>query len=52
MSREPRYKIELLGKYREFVEYSEAISAANRLIVSSDVRRLGISRPEQLVKSI
>lgn len=52
MSRKPRYKIELLGKYQEFVEYSDAISAANRLIVSSEVRRLGITRPEQLVKSI
>ena len=52
MSREPRYKIELQGKYQEFVEYSEAISAANRLIVSSDVRRLGITKPEQLVNSI
>lgn len=52
MSRQPRYKIKLLAKYREFVEYSEAISAANHLIVSRDVRRLGITRPEQLVKSI
>lgn len=52
MSRQLRYKIELLGKYHEFVDYSEAISAANRLIVSSNVRRLGITRPEQLVKSI
>lgn len=52
MSRQPRYKIELLGKYREFVEYSEAISAANRLIISGDVRKMGFSRPEQLVKSI
>lgn len=52
MSRQPKFKIEIAGKYREFVEYSEAISAANYLIVSSDVRRLGISRPEQLVKRI
>lgn len=53
MSRQPKFKIEVAGKYREFLEYEEALTVATHLVnMNSNVRKLGFSRPEQLVKNI
>ena len=51
--RQPIYKIDLPGNYREFTDYQEAYAAATHLInMKGNVRKLGFSRPEQLIKSI
>ena len=51
--RQPIYKIDLPGNYREYSEYQEALAAATHLInMKESVRKLGFSRPEQLIKGI
>ena len=47
------YKIDLPGNYREFADYQEALAAATHLLnMKGSVRKLGFSRPEQLIKGV
>jgi hypothetical protein len=51
--RQPIYKIDIPGNYREYSDYQEALAAATHLInMKRSVRELGFSRPEQLIKGI
>jgi len=51
--RQPIYKIDLPGNYREYSDYPEALAAATYLLnMKRSVQKLEFSRPEQLIKSI
>jgi hypothetical protein len=51
--RQPIYKIDLPGNYREYSDYQEALAAATHLLsMKESVRKFGFSRPEQLIKGI